>query len=137
VVSTFLVVDITRTLVLTDIAITHSVNYCSPDSSERSSTIGEGLSNSRRSVYGFFANSTSDIAHPLLHATKSEIFKDSSSSSSVHNLSSPIPFPPSNDDIEAVIQMATSARSSPDGRAGPVKDTRTQLFVGNVSTLRP
>lgn len=63
--------------------------------------------------------------------------KDSSSSSSVHGLSSPIPFPPSNDDIEAVIQMATSARSSPDGRAGPVKDTRTQLFVGNVSKFRP
>lgn len=39
--------------------------------------------------------------------------------------------PPTNEDIEAVIQMATSARPSPDGR-GPLKDTRTQLFVGNV-----
>lgn len=37
-----------------------------------------------------------------------------------------------NDDIEAVIQMATSSRSSADGRSGPLKDTRTQLFVGNV-----
>lgn len=38
-----------------------------------------------------------------------------------------------NDDIEAVIQMATSSsRPSPDGRSGPLKDTRTQLFVGNV-----
>ncbi|KAF5371686.1 hypothetical protein D9758_003393 [Tetrapyrgos nigripes] len=44
---------------------------------------------------------------------------------------SPIPIiTPSNDDIEAVIQMATSSRSSPDGR--PPKDTRTQLFVGNL-----
>ncbi|KAG5651756.1 hypothetical protein H0H81_007568 [Sphagnurus paluster] len=36
-----------------------------------------------------------------------------------------------NDDIEAVIQMATSSRG-PDGRPGPLKDTRTQLFVGNL-----
>lgn len=45
------------------------------------------------------------------------------------------PSPPlalTNDDIEAVIQMATSARPSPDGRTGPLRDTRTQLFVGNV-----
>ncbi|KAF9446236.1 RNA-binding domain-containing protein [Macrolepiota fuliginosa MF-IS2] len=28
--------------------------------------------------------------------------------------------------------MATSARQSSDGRAGPLKDTRTQLFVGNL-----
>ncbi|KAF9031653.1 hypothetical protein BDZ89DRAFT_614541 [Hymenopellis radicata] len=39
---------------------------------------------------------------------------------------------PTNDDIEAVIQMATSARPSPDGRTGPPRDTRTQLFVGNL-----
>ncbi|KAG6824826.1 hypothetical protein H0H92_005689, partial [Tricholoma furcatifolium] len=38
----------------------------------------------------------------------------------------------SNDDIEAVIQMATSSRSSPDTRPLPSKDTRTQLFVGNL-----
>ncbi|KAG6918606.1 hypothetical protein DXG01_013017 [Tephrocybe rancida] len=37
-----------------------------------------------------------------------------------------------NDDIEAVIQMATSSRASPDARTGPIKDTRTQLFVGNL-----
>ena len=37
---------------------------------------------------------------------------------------------PSNDDIEAVIQLAMA--SSPAGSAGG-RDTRTQLFVGNVS----
>ncbi|KXN89361.1 hypothetical protein AN958_05860 [Leucoagaricus sp. SymC.cos] len=37
------------------------------------------------------------------------------------------PAPPSNDDIEAVIQMATSVRQ--DGRTIPIKDTRTQLFL--------
>ena len=34
-----------------------------------------------------------------------------------------------NDDIEAIIQLATSSQPSP----SPHKDTRTQLFVGNVS----
>lgn len=43
------------------------------------------------------------------------------------------PPPPSNDDIEAVIQMATASRQNLDGRSGPPKDTRTQLFVGNVT----
>ncbi|KAK0203718.1 RNA-binding domain-containing protein [Desarmillaria ectypa] len=47
------------------------------------------------------------------------------------SLISPAPAP-TNDDIEAVIQMATSARASPDGRTGPPRDTRTQLFVGNL-----
>lgn len=37
---------------------------------------------------------------------------------------------PSNDDIEAVIQLAMA--SSPAGSSGG-RDTRTQLFVGNVS----
>jgi hypothetical protein len=37
---------------------------------------------------------------------------------------------PTDDDIEAIIQMATSAR--PSSRVSPLKDTRTQLFVGNV-----
>ncbi|KAG8903256.1 hypothetical protein FRC01_009274, partial [Tulasnella sp. 417] len=38
---------------------------------------------------------------------------------------------PSNQDIEAVIQMATSnARAN-----APPRDTRTQLFVGNVSLI--
>ncbi|KAG6898951.1 hypothetical protein C0993_002368 [Termitomyces sp. T159_Od127] len=37
-----------------------------------------------------------------------------------------------NDDIEAVIHAATSARASPDARPAPSKDTRTQLFVGNL-----
>lgn len=41
-------------------------------------------------------------------------------------------YKPTNDDIEAVIQMATSARPTPDGRPVPPRDTRTQLFVGNV-----
>ena len=45
--------------------------------------------------------------------------------------------PPTSDEIDAVIQMATSARPSPDGRPVPLKDTRTQLFVGNVSPLSP
>ncbi|KAL0069235.1 hypothetical protein AAF712_003598 [Marasmius tenuissimus] len=47
----------------------------------------------------------------------------SKESLSLHGL-----LPPTNDDIEAVIQMATSG----EGRAGPIKDTRTQLFVGNL-----
>ncbi|KAG6831852.1 hypothetical protein H0H87_003651 [Tephrocybe sp. NHM501043] len=47
-------------------------------------------------------------------------------------LSSRSPTTLTNDDIEAVIQMATSSRASPDGRSGPIKDTRTQLFVGNL-----
>lgn len=51
---------------------------------------------------------------------------------SVHPKSPSPPPPPSNDDIEAVIQMATSARQTPDGRSVPIKDTRTQLFVGNL-----
>ncbi|KAF4564618.1 hypothetical protein EYR40_010785 [Pleurotus pulmonarius] len=57
---------------------------------------------------------------------------------------SPAPVPstqpprtPTNDDIEAIIQMATSntSRNTPDGRGGPggpPRDTRTQLFVGNL-----
>ncbi|KAL0575219.1 hypothetical protein V5O48_006758 [Marasmius crinis-equi] len=36
--------------------------------------------------------------------------------------------PPTNDDIEAIIQLATSG----EGKSGPLKDTRTQLFVGNL-----
>ena len=42
------------------------------------------------------------------------------------------PYKLTNDDIEAVIQMATTARPAPDGRPVPPRDTRTQLFVGNV-----
>ncbi|THH13424.1 hypothetical protein EW146_g6792 [Bondarzewia mesenterica] len=38
---------------------------------------------------------------------------------------------PTSDEIDAVIQMATSSRPSPDGRPIPLKDTRTQLFIGN------
>ncbi|KAK2461266.1 hypothetical protein APHAL10511_006793 [Amanita phalloides] len=46
---------------------------------------------------------------------------------------SPIPsYKPTNDDIEAVIQMATSGRPTPEGRPLPPRDTRTQLFVGNL-----
>lgn len=43
---------------------------------------------------------------------------------------------PTNDDIEKVIQMATSSRAT--GLAGslnPPRDTRTQLFVGNVRSV--
>lgn len=43
--------------------------------------------------------------------------------------------PPTDDVIEAVIQQATSARATPDGR--PLRDTRTQLFIGNVRPSRP
>lgn len=43
--------------------------------------------------------------------------------------------PPTDDEVEAVIRMATSTRPTPDGRPPPGKDTRTQLFVGNVSPL--
>ena len=42
--------------------------------------------------------------------------------------------PPTSEEIDAVIQQATSAVSS-DGRHVPLKDTRTQLFVGNVCFL--
>ncbi|KAF8637834.1 hypothetical protein AX17_002464 [Amanita inopinata Kibby_2008] len=55
----------------------------------------------------------------------------SSRSSSVATSPSP-PSKLTNDDIEAIIQMATSARPTPDGRAAPPRDTRTQLFVGNL-----
>ncbi|KNZ80340.1 hypothetical protein J132_06321 [Termitomyces sp. J132] len=37
-----------------------------------------------------------------------------------------------NDDIEAVIQAATSSHAALDARTAPSKDTRTQLFVGNL-----
>ncbi|TFY77898.1 hypothetical protein EWM64_g6111, partial [Hericium alpestre] len=40
--------------------------------------------------------------------------------------------PPTNDEIDAVIQLATSSRASADGRPLPLKDTRTQLFIGNL-----
>lgn len=40
---------------------------------------------------------------------------------------------PTNDAIEAIIQMATSSEISQDSRSlAPLRDTRTQLFVGNV-----
>lgn len=42
---------------------------------------------------------------------------------------------PTIDEVEAVIRQATSTRPTPDGRPPPGKDTRTQLFVGNVSFL--
>ncbi|KAI0056233.1 RNA-binding domain-containing protein [Artomyces pyxidatus] len=51
------------------------------------------------------------------------------------NAASPTPqarHPPTSDEIDAVIQMATSSRASPDGRPIPLKDTRTQLFAGNL-----
>ena len=39
---------------------------------------------------------------------------------------------PTNEEVEAVIKMATSTRPTPDGRPPPGKDTRTQLYAGNV-----
>ena len=66
-----------------------------------------------------------------------KIKKESSSqpSSSAPSLSpEPRSHPPTNEEVEAVIKMATSTRPTPDGRPPPGKDTRTQLFVGNVSS---
>jgi hypothetical protein len=56
-----------------------------------------------------------------------------SSSHSLPPLPLPVHPPPTSDQIDAVIQQATSSVSS-DGRHFPLKDTRTQLFVGNVRT---
>ncbi|KAF9051654.1 hypothetical protein BJ165DRAFT_1340519 [Panaeolus papilionaceus] len=42
------------------------------------------------------------------------------------------PAKPTDDAIEAIIHHATSSRPSPDPRSLPAKDTRTQLFVGNL-----
>lgn len=39
---------------------------------------------------------------------------------------------PTSEEVEAAIQAATSQRSEPDGKIIPLKDTRTQLFVGNL-----
>ena len=53
------------------------------------------------------------------------------------NPSLPLPtHPPTNEEIDAVIQQATSSVAS-DGRHVPLKDTRTQLFVGNVRFSSP
>lgn len=85
--------------------------------------------------------SDGDHAHPMNNTTANNTSYPSSSACSP----SPAPVPstqpprtPTNDDIEAIIQMATSntSRNTPDGRGGPggpPRDTRTQLFVGNVS----
>ncbi|PPR06524.1 hypothetical protein CVT24_001443 [Panaeolus cyanescens] len=43
-----------------------------------------------------------------------------------------LPVKPTDDAIEAIIHHATSSRPSPDPRSLPPKDTRTQLFVGNL-----
>ncbi|KAI0042723.1 RNA-binding domain-containing protein [Auriscalpium vulgare] len=45
---------------------------------------------------------------------------------------SPTHHAPTSEEIDAVIQMATSSRPSADGRPVPLKDTRTQLFAGNL-----
>ncbi|KAJ8586786.1 hypothetical protein M405DRAFT_822775 [Rhizopogon salebrosus TDB-379] len=46
---------------------------------------------------------------------------------------SSVPTAPTNAAIEAVIQMATSSGNPQDSRSpAPLRDTRTQLFVGNV-----
>ncbi|EJC99311.1 RNA-binding domain-containing protein [Fomitiporia mediterranea MF3/22] len=39
---------------------------------------------------------------------------------------------PSDEEVEAVIKQATSTIPTPDGRPPPGKDTRTQLFAGNL-----
>lgn len=56
------------------------------------------------------------------------------SSIQVYHSSSPQPVP-SNDDIEAVIRLATATTA--DRPPCPLRDTRTQLFVGNVCLIYP
>jgi hypothetical protein len=68
----------------------------------------------------------------LTRVIKSSPLTHRSSSPTVAPSSNGVPSPPSNSQIEAVIQMATSNAASSEGR-NPGRDTRTQLFVGNVS----
>lgn len=69
--------------------------------------------------------------HPLPDVPNSLQSQDSSPRTNSTNSPTHSSSGPSNEDIEAVIQMATSATN---GRSPAPKDTRTQLFVGNVNT---
>jgi hypothetical protein len=87
-----------------------------------------------------FSSSLSSI-HQSLPQNNLQSTSPSPSSSSALHASSSIPHPPfpvhptpTSDEIDAIIQQATSSLSL-DGRHVPLKDTRTQLFVGNVRTL--
>lgn len=75
----------------------------------------------------------SQHAHPLARlGRRQEITTTASRPGSAPPSDTP-PSRPTDDDIEAVIQMATAnSLLSP---AGSLRDTRTQLFVGNVSPL--
>lgn len=92
-------------------------------------------------VHGLFPSSTSTVHYSLGSYSSRTVQDVSSGPSSLQGSLASSPSPsasvstPSNDDIEAIIQMATSSRSSPDGKGGPPRDTRTQLFVGNVRIL--
>ncbi|KAJ8516753.1 hypothetical protein ONZ45_g5968 [Pleurotus djamor] len=70
-------------------------------------------------------------AHPS--ATSPTLMDDSSRSPPPTSPTPNVMATPTNDDIEAIIQMATSnsSRGTSDGRTAP-RDTRTQLFVGNL-----
>ena len=73
------------------------------------------------------------IYHVSLASFNSPLSIQPRSSTASSTATSPDPpYKLTNDDIEAVIQMATTARPAPDGRPVPPRDTRTQLFVGNV-----
>ncbi|KAH9852327.1 hypothetical protein C2E23DRAFT_196860 [Lenzites betulinus] len=84
---------------------------------------------------------------PSAHPATSLSLGDTNTGSIPHHLSStpsgdPSPSRPSaagtgptNDDIEAVIQMAMASSNSP-RTTNPPRDTRTQLFVGNVRPSR-
>ncbi|KAK7013188.1 telomere maintenance protein [Favolaschia claudopus] len=67
-------------------------------------------------------------------AAKSELIYDVVSTSPTNRSTSPptIPPTPTNDDIEAVIQMATAAAQNDPRHTLPLRDTRTQLFVANL-----
>ncbi|KAF9788638.1 hypothetical protein BJ322DRAFT_1050218 [Thelephora terrestris] len=70
----------------------------------------------------------SPMAFPLSAAVHTSVTSRENPSPFLSSASPPPPPAPSNADIEAVIQMATSNQ----GRLPIPKDTRTQLFVGNL-----
>jgi hypothetical protein len=75
------------------------------------------------------------LPHIFIISSQNTVQSSSSSPSSATNPPPSLPVhPPTSEEIDAVIQQATSAVSS-DGRHVPLKDTRTQLFVGNVRFL--
>ncbi|KAI5120096.1 hypothetical protein M0805_001252 [Coniferiporia weirii] len=70
---------------------------------------------------------------PAVSAHSSSLSSPSTAASSTAaSAAATPPALPTNDEVEAVIKMATSTRPTPDGRPPPGKDTRTQLFTGNL-----